>query len=350
MSWSLAAGFFPAQYDGLSTTTYWVMGIVGALGLFASVVLHELGHALVARRYDLPIRRIVLFIFGGVAQMEHEPKSPRAEFLVAIGGPIVSLVLGLFFLGSQSAFATGNSTSAAVGVLAYLGVINLVVVGFNLVPAFPLDGGRMLRSAVWAWKGDLAKATKITSTIGSGFAFVLVGLGVLSILAGNFVGGLWWGLLGLFLHGAARMSYQNLMVRRALEGEPLSRFMSRSPVTVSPSTNVSDFVEDYVYQHHYKLYPVVEDDELVGCVTVKDVKDVPREDRDARKVADVMSSCDQGNTIESDQDAMEALTAMHRNQSSRMIVVDDENRLVGVLALKDLMRFLAIKTDLEPAT
>ncbi len=348
LSWSLATGYFPAVHPGLSIASYWTMGVVGTLGLFASVLLHELGHAVVARRYDLPIRRIVLFIFGGVAQMEQEPPHARAEFFVAIGGPIVSVALGAAFWVLRAASTAAGLGPETVGTTAYLALVNFVVVGFNLIPAFPLDGGRVLRSILWGWKDDLRWSTRITSGIGSAFGIVLIGLGVLAFIGGNFLAGVWWAILGLFLRGAAGMSYQQLLLRRALEGEPLSRFVTRDPISVEPGTKLDAFVHDVVYEHQHKLYPVLDGGRLVGCVTLDAVKGVPRDRWAERSVGDVAARCSPRNTIASGTDAMHALAKMNRNRASRMLVVDGD-RLVGVISLKDLMRFLAIKVELDDA-
>lgn len=346
LTWSLAAGFFPYRYEGLSRATYWAMGSAGALGLFASIVLHEIGHAMVARRFDLPIRRIVLFIFGGVAEMEREPDEARHEFLVAVAGPAVSLALAGVFHAVALGLVLSGAGAAAVGVAAYLALINLVLVAFNLVPAFPLDGGRVLRSALWAWKGDFRWATRITSAIGSVFAIALIGLGVFAVIAGRLLAGIWWALLGLFLHGAAGMAYQQVRLRKALEGEPLSRFMTREPVVVPPDMTVRELVEDRVYRYQHKLFPVVRDDRLLGCVTLRGIRQVPRDEWDRRTVRDIVEECSEDNTIESDQDAMAALARMNGAEASRIMVLE-RGRLVGVLALKDLMRFLALKVELE---
>jgi len=348
ITWSLGGqnGLFSIFYPDLTPAVRWSMGVAGALGLFASIVLHELGHSLVARRFGMPMRGITLFIFGGVAEMSDEPPSAKAEFWVAIGGPIVSVVLavgcyGLFLASAGTAVPIGVS-----GVLWYLGLVNGLVVMFNMIPAFPLDGGRVLRSALWHVKGSLRWATRITSSLGSGFGMFLILVGVLSVISGNFIGGIWQFLLGMFLRGAAQMSYQQVVLRRALEGEPVERFIRRDLHTVTPSTTVGDFIENYLYEHHHKLYPVVEGDELRGCVTVQDVKKVPREEWGNRTVGDITEACSEENTISSDLDTMKALSKLQRANKSRVMVVDD-GKLEGMLALKDLMNFIALKVELE---
>lgn len=351
ITWSLAEGLFGSQelYPDLvdKPTTRWVMGVAGAIGLFASVVLHELGHAKVAERFGLPMRGITLFIFGGVAEMSDEPPSAKAEFWVAIAGPIVSIVVGtvaglLWFAGHAAELGVGFTA-----VIGYLAIINFVLVAFNMIPAFPLDGGRVLRSAIWAWSGKLNKATRITSQIGAAFGLALMVLAVLRLILGDVFGAVWWFLIGMFLRGAAQMSYQRLLARRALEGETLDRFMKPDPVTLRPDVPIQQVVDDFLYRYNYKMFPVVEDgDRVLGCITINQIKDLPREQWAQTRVADVYERCDGTNTIQRDREPLDALTTMSQGQRSRLMVLDGD-RLVGVVSLKDLMDFLSMKIELE---
>jgi Zn-dependent protease/CBS domain-containing protein len=322
------------------------MGIAGAVGLFASIIFHELCHSLVARRYGLPIRGITLFIFGGVAEMEDEPPSPRSEFLMALAGPVSSAVLALGFYLLSRLGATAEWSAAPVAVLGYLASINISLAAFNIIPAFPLDGGRVLRSILWGWKDDLRWATRLASRIGTGFGYVLLGLGVLSLFMRRFGNGLWLFVLGTFLQNASRSAYRQIFVREALQGEPVSRFMKANPVTVSPDLSIRELVDNYVYRHHFKMYPVMEDTELVGCVSTRAISGVPRAEWDRRTVGTLIQTCSVDNTVAPGTDAMEALSKMSRTRNSRLMVVDSQ-RLVGVITLKDLLSFLSLKMDLE---
>jgi Zn-dependent protease len=346
VTWSLAQGFFPAFYPGLPSATYWKMGVIGMIGLFVSLVLHELSHALVARHYGLSIKGITLFIFGGVAEMEEEPDSAKTEFLMAIAGPLASLALAAVFHGLTLAGAARGVPVSVLGVSGYLAFINVVLAVFNLVPAFPLDGGRALRAALWFWKGDLRWATRFASRSGEVFGIVLICLGVLSVLTGDFIGGMWLSLIGLFLRGAASASYYQLMTRRVFEGEPVSRFMTLDPVTVPPWLSVERLVEDYIYGYHYDLFPVVEEGNLIGLVSTRQVREVPRPDWGVARVADILVPCGPDNTIGPRADAVKALSIMRRSGNSRLMVAED-GRLLGVIALKDLLAFLGLKMDLE---
>ena len=213
LTWSLASNVFPSNTEGFSRSTYWWMGVAGTLGLFASVVFHELCHSLVARRYGLPITGITLFIFGGVAEMEDEPPSARSEFLMALAGPASSALLGFAFFG-MTLLGRGQGWPAPVnGVTSYLASLNGSLAAFNLLPAFPLDGGRVLRSVLWGVRKDLRWATRIASRIGSGLGILLMVLGGLDLLLGNFVGGVWLFVIGMFVQNASRTSYQQLFIR-----------------------------------------------------------------------------------------------------------------------------------------
>lgn len=346
VTWSLAGGYFPEIVKGLTPSAYLWMGVAGAAGLFASIVFHELSHSLVARRFGMPIKGITLFIFGGVAEMEEEPPTAKAEFLMAIAGPIASGVLALCFniLG-----LLGAGLAVPVPLLAvagWLALINSMLAIFNLVPAFPLDGGRMLRAVLWHWKGDLHWATRLSANAGSLFGFVLIGFGLLNFISQNFIAGIWYALIGMFLRAAAASSYTQLQTQSMFRHEPVRRYMVRDPVTVPPDITVHRLVDDYVYRHHHELFPVVVDLELLGCVGIGQIKGVPRDDWDRARVRDVMAPVSSENTVDAGADAVAALKIMRRTGNSRLMVVEN-GRLVGLVTLKDLLHLIALKMDLE---
>lgn len=346
VTWSLAAGLFPFYWEGFSTATYWWMGVAGAFGLFISIVFHEFCHSLVARRFGMPMKGITLFIFGGVAEMNEEPTGAKAEFLMAAAGPASSVVFaGLLFLinfaGERMAWPAPVNA-----VIIYLAWLNIILAVFNLVPAFPLDGGRILRSILWGAKKDLRWATRVASRLGSGFGVFLIILGVISFIGGNFIGGLWYFLIGMFIRGAAESSYREMLIRQALSGEHVDHFMKSDPVTVQPSLSLAELVENYFYRYHYKMFPVLDNGGLRGCVSTKDVKDVPKDQWNSRHVGDVARPCSGENTVSPQSDATDALSMMNRTGNSRLMVVQ-EGRLAGIITLKDLLKFLALKLDLE---
>ncbi|HXH49591.1 MAG TPA: site-2 protease family protein [Terriglobia bacterium] len=346
ITWSFAALIFPHAYPGLSAAEYWLMGIAGALLLFASIIVHELAHSLVARRSGLPMKGITLFIFGGVAEMDREPSSAKAEFQMAIAGPLTSVAVGVIFYFLSSAMR-GIWPAAVTGVFSYLALINWVLAAFNMIPAFPLDGGRVLRSILWHWKGNIWQATRIASSIGSGFGMVMMIYAIVPLLHGDMISAVWWFLIGMFLRGAAQGSFQQLVVQRMLEGEPVRRFMNTNPITVSPAISLEELVENYIYKYHFKMFPVVnESNELLGCITTKEVKEVPRSEWARNSVQAVMRSYCPEDTVTPDTDAVKALAQMRKSQNSRLMVVEG-SRLVAVLTLKDLLNFLSTKLELE---
>jgi Zn-dependent protease len=344
--WSLATGFFPSSYRGLQPGTYWLMGIAGAIGIFLSIILHELSHSLVARRYGLIIKGITLFIFGGVAEMKGEPPSPRAEFSMAAAGPVTSIVLGAFFLGLGQIIKGSGSVLPFYGTLRYLGLLNSALGAFNLIPAFPLDGGRVLRSSIWKSTGNLKSATRITSRIGSGFGFFLIGFGVFNLLRGNFIGGMWWFLIGLFLSNAARSSYQQMLLKRALQGEKVKRFMETNPVTVPKSLSIQELVNEFIYKYHYKMFPVVANGNLMGCVSTRKLHEIPRKEWNEHRVEELLVHCSQDNTVTPETSAIEVLGMMKQSGMSRLMVVD-KGKLVGIITLKDMLEFISLKIELE---
>ena len=347
ISWSLGAGWFPARYPELSGHAHAWMGVSVAIGVFFSIVFHEFSHSIVARFYGMPIRGITLFIFGGVAEMESEPPNPKAEFLMAIAGPICSFLLAAVLWGT-AAIAQGSSWPLPVtGVLSTLAVINFTVAVFNLAPAFPLDGGRVLRAALWHWRRDLHEATFISSRIGRGFGTALMILGVVAFVGGNLIGGMWWFLIGIFVRGAASSSYQQLVLKDMVEGQPVRRFMRSEPITVAPSVSIADWVEEYVYRHHYKMYPVLDGSQLLGCITVDSLQGLQRNDWPSTKVADLMESRSESNTIDAGTDTMALLSRiLQPGGRSRFMVVEDD-RLVGVISLKDLLELISLKLQIE---
>ncbi|MBI2853291.1 MAG: site-2 protease family protein [Chloroflexi bacterium] len=346
VAWSLADGLFPFYFKNLSSTTYWIMGVVGAVGLFVSIVFHELCHSLVARRFGMPMKGITLFIFGGVSEMVDEPPSAKAEFSMAIVGPASSLVLGGLFYAFNYLGRSAGWIVPVTAVLAYLGLVNVLLAGFNLLPAFPLDGGRVLRAGLWRWKKNLLSSTRIASSIGSVFGVVLIVVGVVYVLLGQFVNGVWWFMIGIFLRSAAQSSYQQVLLRQGLQGLTVRRFMQPDVVTVAPSTSVDRLVDDYIYKYHFKMYPVVQGDRLLGCVTTKQLQDVPRNEWSARSVQQLSTSCSPDNTISPEASAMEALAKMSRTRNSRLMVVQD-SKLLGIVAIKDMLDYLSIKTEVE---
>ncbi len=342
----LTRAYFPEEATRLGPSAYWVMGLVTALAFFGCILLHELGHAVVARARGMPIRGITLFLFGGVAEIGEEPPSAATEFLMAVAGPAVSLVLALGCGALAAVGHAGGWPAPVVILLGYLAAINGMVLVFNLVPAFPLDGGRVLRSILWGATGSLRRATYWAALAGRGFAWLLIGWGVVQFFTGNWLGGVWTGLIGMFLNNAAQGSYQQVLVRQALQGEPVRRFMNRDPIVVPPTLDLRRWVEEFVYRYHRKTFPVVSDGHLEGCIETQALARMPRGEWDRHTVGEVMRR-DLGTlTIAPDADALDALGKMQRGGVSRLLVTEG-GRLVGMVSLKDLLSFLNLKLELE---
>jgi Zn-dependent protease len=342
--WTFGAGVFPDAAPNLAKQTYWWMAIVATIGFFVSIVLHELSHSLVARRYGMPIRGITLFIFGGVADLEGEPRSAHVEFLMAAAGPLASFILGAALALVVSLYA--YPTTAVPTVLGYLALLNTSLALFNLVPAFPLDGGRILRAGLWAWRGDFAWATRIAAACGDVFGILLIVGGAFDVIRGDFVTGMWQFLIGLFLRNAAAASYQESMVRRVLTGTAVQRLMTPDPITVPPEISVADFIEDYIYRFHHRSFPVVRDGRLIGIVGTKEAVGLDRQFWASTPVERILVPCEAEDLIAPAADTAEALAQLRRRAKPRLYVVSD-GHLAGVLSLRDLLDVLALKLEVE---
>ena len=345
VAWSLAAQLFPAWRPGLSRSTYWTMGVIGALGLFASIVVHEFCHALIARRHHIPIEGITLFVFGGVAEMGAEPPSAKSELAMAVAGPLASIGIAAAALAGSA--LAGGWPGAVVTVLAYLGAVNLLLATFNLLPAFPLDGGRIFRALLWRRHGDLVRATRTAARVGTVFGTLLMALGGVRFLLGDLLGGVWSFLIGLFLRQAADASYQQVLVRRALADEPVRRFMTVGP-DLGPAGRFARRIPGRV---RLSLPPQAVSGpghgHLLGMISTEQLRGVPRADWPFRKVSAVTVPLSDAATVTPDTAALQALGRMRQTGRSRLLVVD-HGRLAGVLSVRDLLDFLALKLELEP--
>lgn len=342
ITWSLATGYFPQAIEGLSPAAAWWLGAAGAMGLFASIILHELSHSYVARQFGIPIRGITLFIFGGVAEMEDEPPSARSEFFMAIAGPIMSYVLAGVFYGVAALMPTAMLRE----LFSYLALINAVLATFNLVPAFPLDGGRVFRAAMWWWTDDFAKATRVGAALGRMFGTFLIFFGVLSLISGNSVIGIWQALLGFFIVAASRTSEFQMTLQTGLGNVTASQIMVRDLVVVPADTPLDDVIENYFYRHHHRAFPVMRDGQLLGALRIEDVGRVPPEDRAQKTAADILSPDSRIGAVPPGTPVMEALKTMSTLQTSRVLVVEN-GALEGMLTMRDIMNYLAIRQELN---
>lgn len=337
--WTLTVGVFPSSYPGLDGAVYLGMGLAGTLLFFASLLAHELSHSVVARRKGIPVEGITLFIFGGMAHTRMEFEEPGDEFQIAGVGPLSSLVIaGLFYLIGWLGAQLGWSV-AVTGVAAYLALINVALAVFNLLPGFPLDGGRLFRAAVWRVTGDLRKATRWASAGGKVLGYLLMLLGLLQLFAGAFVGGLWMILIGWFVRIAAEASLVQFLLRRSLEGVRAGDAMTPDPATVPPHVTLQEFLEDYVFQGRHQSYPVVEDGAPLGIITLERVKQVPREEWPRRTVAEAMVPAENGVVVQPEESMASVLDKLGESRARRVLVTRG-GRLVGIITQSDITRWL----------
>lgn len=341
IAWSLAAAVFPAQDPGLSKGAYVAMGLVAAGLFFLSLLLHELGHAVVARREGMEIEGITLWLFGGVARFRGMFPGPGAEFRIAVAGPFVTLLIGVacVLIAALTSFS-----SAVDGVAAWLGYINLVLLGFNLLPALPLDGGRVLRAALWKATGDFGRATLMASGISRVLAFVMIGLGVALFIAHGAFSGAWLAFIGWFLLMAAAAEERSVMAREALGGLMVRDLMVGSPVTARADETLGQFMDETAGTSRHSAYPVVEDGRAVGLLPFTCIVRTPREQWDERRVAECMLPRAEVPVLTESEGAFEALADLSELEAQHGLVVDG-NRLVGFLALSDIARALAARAQ-----
>jgi Zn-dependent protease len=342
--WSLAAGVFPEQNPGLSDGVHLAMAIAAAVLFFVSLLLHELGHARQALREGIEIDGITLWLFGGVAQFKTPFRSAGSEFRVAIAGPVVSLGLGIGF----SLLALVGLPSAVDGVVAWLGYINLALLVFNLIPALPLDGGRVLRSALWYFRRDLAWATRIAADIGQGFGYLFIGLGIAMFILFGAFSGAWLAFIGWFLLQAARAEAGYVATEEALDGLRVRDLMVRDPVTVDADLTVGQFMDDVAWSRRFTTYPVVDDGRPIGLLAFRSVAAVPRREWDTRRVRESMIPLGEVPQLTEDERAVDALADLSSPTSNRGLVIEG-GRLAGLLSITDLARALQVGRRARPA-
>jgi Zn-dependent protease len=337
IAWSLADGVFPSQNPGLSHGTHIAMGIVAALLFLASILLHELGHSWVARREGIEVDSITLWLFGGVSRLKGRFTTPGAEFRVAIAGPLVSIVLGVLFV----LIAVARPPSYIGGVAAWLGYINLILAVFNLLPASPLDGGRVLHAALWRAKGDFAWATRVASEIGQGFGYLFIALGLAMFIFQGSFSGAWLAFIGWYLLQGAKAEARYVATEQALDGLRVRDLMVRDPVVVDADSTIGRLMDDVAWSHRFTTYPVLDEGRPVGLLTFASVAAVPRPDWDTRRVRDTMIPLDQVPLLTEDETAVDALAELSAPSANRGLVVDN-GHLAGLLSITDLARALEV--------
>lgn len=347
ISWTMSQKVYPHLITEQSANTYQLMGVLTVIGLLFSIIMHEVAHAIIAEYYNMPIANITLFIFGGVAEMEGGLSNPRGEFFMAIAGPVMSLLMGLFFRADASLYEEYIGAGPLSCVLKYLGDLNMLIAVFNIVPAFPLDGGRALRAIIWRSKNNLVTATRIASESGAVFAYGLFGWACYCLIQQNDpVSGIWWGLLGFFVHASGASAVRQMESRTLLETENVSRFMHDQVMTVSPDLVVSDLVENYINKHYQRIFPVVDKGELVGVVSLASLLTLDRHKWNWLHVASVMEPLTRSNVITPDANAADALEIMQR-KGLELLMVAENGKFLGVITFRDLANYLAITIKID---
>jgi Zn-dependent protease len=342
LTWSLASGYFPAEYPQLSTSVHWLMGLITSLLFFLSVLAHELGHAFLALRNKIPVRSITLFIFGGVAQIGEEPRSPGAEFRIAIAGPIVSLSLALLFyvlwiLDSNIPLLAAPSN--------YLLRINLILGLFNMIPGFPLDGGRVLRAIIWKVSGNFQRSTRVASFTGQVIAFGFIGFGVFDIFGGQFFNGLWLVFIGWFLQNAAASAYAQTNMQQSLHGVTVGQVMTRDCVKIPSLISLNQLVEDQVLGSGQRCFFVADNGTFEGLLTLRDISAIPQQKWRFTTTRNAMVPINRLATVSPETDLLSALKLMDSNNIAQIPVVED-NELVGVLSREQVVHYIRTRAEL----
>jgi Zn-dependent protease/CBS domain-containing protein len=336
ITWMLADSYYPDEFKDWSPLLYWLTGAATAIMLFVSVLLHELGHSAVALRYKIPVRSITLFLFGGVAQIGEEPPSAVAEFFIAIAGPLVSLALAALFYAVQP-LLTGMEP--LLGLAKYLAYINTALVVFNLIPGYPLDGGRVFRAIVWAITGDMGRSTLIAANVGRFFAFMLIFLGVLQMFSGNLGGGLWIAFIGWFLDNAASVQIQQVTLRGILTGHRVSEAMNTHCAIIPADLTLQQLVDEQILGSGQRSFLVNRGNQTVGLITLHRIKEVPRAEWATTSAAQAMLRFEQLKCIDPDTELWSALQKMDRNGVNQMPVIRDRH-VIGMLSREDAITFL----------
>lgn len=341
---SLSAGYFPRAYPDQAQPVYWITGFFATLLFFLSVIIHELAHSLMALRSGIHIPEITLFIFGGVSRLSEDASDPKTEFEIAIVGPLTSFVLAILF-GLVYYLLRGTQPSIVVELFGYLSWINIALGIFNLLPGYPLDGGRVLR-AFWWWKtGSVVEATRLASDWGKGLAIALMVLGGLQIFAGNLIGGVWIILIALFLRGIAEASYQEVAMRHTIEGARANDVMIRNVITASPDMSLKRAISDLFLRYGYRGFPVTDDSRVLGVISLANVKGLSEEEQEKKSVREVMQPLSSDITLREETPVAEALKRSAQTGSSHFLVLSDD-RLVGMVTYTGMLRFMEVRRAL----
>lgn len=350
VTFDVAVGWYPQQLPQESTATYWLLGLVASILLFASVLLHELSHSFVALARHIKVRDITLYIFGGASNIEEEPKTAGDEFLIAVVGPLTSLALALIFfiLASIISPPARRVGAWAASTFEYMALINFVLALFNLIPGFPLDGGRVLRSIIWAINRNYDAATRISGLVGQVIAYGFIFLGLYYTLSSSdWTSGLWLAFIGWFLLNAAQQSTAGARARGAVRNITVAEVMEASPPTVAPTYTIAHLLSQYFLPSNAHALPVVQDGQLLGVVSLADIKDIPQEEWGTVTAADVMKKGDNLHVVHPKDRLEDAMQLLSAGSYDQLPVVDGAGKLVGLLTHTHLVRWLQLRDELQ---
>jgi Zn-dependent protease/predicted transcriptional regulator len=344
VTWSLARYYFPSRYPHWPPEQSWLIGLIASLLLFSSVLTHELTHSLVARSRGEEVRRITLFLFGGVAEISEEPGTPGKEFVIALVGPLSSFIIAASFFGVWHGMQGVNEPIAAIA--RYLSIINGILALFNMIPGFPLDGGRVLRAIAWKWTGDIKRATRIASVTGQVVAFLLIFFGISQALRGLFFDGIWIALIGWFIYSAASRGYRTTLMQATLKDVRAKDLMDTTFETIDGSITVQELIEEHILQKKERSFLITEAGELAGIVCLEDVKAVSPDKRQDTTVRDIMTPRENLEAISPEADGNQILAKLARGKIHQLPVIEG-GRIRGLVCRADILDFIHLRTQLR---
>jgi Zn-dependent protease/predicted transcriptional regulator len=344
VTYMLATNYFPQNYPDWNPALGWLLGGIIALMLFVSVLLHELSHSLVSMNFGIPVKKISLFIFGGIAQMEKEADEPGKELKIAVAGPAMSLLLFVLFTLFAAVAAVTGASEAILVLLTYVAQVNLVLAIFNMVPAFPMDGGRVLRALIWRFKGDFQNATRIAASMGGMFGYFLIFTGIFWVMTGNLINGIWFAFIGWFINQASQASYQQTVMSNIFDEIKISEFMTANVIAVDYHISVQELVDNYFYQYKFNSFPVKKFEEVIGVVNFDRAKNVPKEERDQTTVGRITTPLEENLVVSPDDTVSTAMTKIFGNSIGRVLVME-QAALIGIVSRTDILNYLRMHSQ-----
>jgi Zn-dependent protease len=341
VTFMLATNYFPHNYPEWNPVLRWSLGSIIALMLFVSVLLHELSHSLVSISLGIQVKKISLFIFGGMAEMEREPDEPNKELKIAVAGPAMSVFLFVFLILLANVIAFFGAPEIIIVPLSYISNVNLILAIFNMVPAFPMDGGRVLRALIWHYSGNLQKATRIASSLGGMFGYFLIFTGIFWMLTGNLINGIWFAFIGWFINQASQVSYQQTVFSNIFNKISVREFMTSQVIVVDYHISVQELVDNYFYQYKFTSFPVKKDEDVIGIINLDQAKNVPKESWNQTTVGGITISLTDNLIVSPNDTVSTAMTKLFSNNIGRVLVMEKAT-LIGIVSRTDILNYIRI--------